>query len=170
MSAIEMRPRFRFESPLSMRDIVGKFRHKLQNDNPMRFHASLLDFHIVVKYPKEKRHFWSPQLDISLEENLETGKTLLRCMLAPAPSVWTMFMFFYAVTGFAALIGLMLGISQISLDHWAWGFFVMGGGLIGIVVLWLLAKEGQHLAKDESWQLKQFIDEALDCDCMAHLL
>ena len=78
-------------------------------------------------------------------------------MVAPEASVWTMFMFFYVVAGFGALIGLMVGSSQLTLDSNPWGFWLAAGSLLLGILLFFVAQFGKSLAKEEMRELKKFI-------------
>lgn len=112
--------------------------------------------HLLLKIHPSKKHFWSPQLDISLEE-IENQKTIVRCLVAPEAGVWTMFMFIYTITGFAAFIGLMLGMSQWSLERDLWGFYVALGSLVLGIVFYFIAQFGKKLADEEMRSLKKII-------------
>ncbi|NEQ51066.1 MAG: hypothetical protein F6K11_13180 [Leptolyngbya sp. SIO3F4] len=122
--------------------------------------------HIVLRMNPDERHFWSPQADVNLETQ-EDGTTLVRCLFGPAPTVWTMFMFFYALLGVTALLGLMIGSSQWSLEESAWAFWLVPVALVLGSLLYFAAWEGKRLAHEEMRQLKHFLDESLGCDCFA---
>ena len=91
---------------------------------------------------------------------------MVRCLIAPAPKVWTLFMFGYIGFGVIAFLGSMLGFSQWTLKQTPWGFWLVLAGGVGMIILWLLALEGKKLAKDEMIELKTFVDEVFGCDCL----
>ncbi len=62
------RPRFKCASALSPQDIVDRVKNGLSDHNDVGFQGSVLLNHIHLKFPPDKRHFWSPHMDISLEE------------------------------------------------------------------------------------------------------
>lgn len=115
--------------------------------------------HFIIRIHESKRHFWSPQMDISIRKDDESDDTVVRCLLAPAPVVWTMFMFFYALAGFGALVGFMIASSQYSLDKDMWGLWMAGGSAIFGVLLFVFAQFGKRLSHDEMRLFKSFIDE-----------
>ncbi|MEZ4721962.1 MAG: hypothetical protein R2813_08820 [Flavobacteriales bacterium] len=121
--------------------------------------------HVVLTIPESKRHFWSPHMDVALEVDPDNGQTLVRCLIGPMPTVWTMFMFFYGFFGFMGFVGLTLGLSQWTLQNSMWGFWLIPVSLIGMAIMWFISYEGKKLAHDEMWMLKHFVDEALACDC-----
>ncbi len=96
-------------------------------------------------------------MDISIRKDDEEDHTVIRCLLAPAPVVWTMFMFFYALTGFGALVGFMIASSQYSLDKEMWGLWMALGSVAIGIILFLIAQGGQKLSKDEMYRLRHFI-------------
>ncbi len=112
MSDLEFRPRFKIytrQLPTESADLIAA---KLNGDNPQNFESAMVKGHIVLSICQSKRHFWSPQMDISIAKDFDSEETLVRCLLAPAPVVWTMFMFFYALSGFGALVGSTIAMSQ----------------------------------------------------------
>jgi uncharacterized membrane protein len=98
-------------------------------------------------------------MDISIRPDEDSGVTVIRCLLAPAPVVWTMFMFFYALAGFGALVGFMIASSQYSLDKDMWGLWMAGGSLVVGLVLFVFAQFGKRLSYEEMKLFKRFIDE-----------
>ena len=164
MSEMDFRPRFRFRTSLSVEAAEALLLEKLRRDNPEDFRSAIVKGHMVLSIAPEKKHFWSPQMDISIAE-IEAGDeghpdTLVRCLTAPAPAVWTMFMFFYGFAGFAALVGLMIASSQYTLGYDLWGLWIAAGGLLLGIVLFAVAQTGKGLAKEEMRSMKRFVDEA----------
>jgi hypothetical protein len=163
-----LRPRFRFYSKMSRTEIVEKFRKELSENNPNRFIGMLTDFHIQVSFPPEVHKLWTPNMEIGLEENLQDGTTLVRVLLAPVSTIWTLIMFFAVTISTAVFIGIMLGISQWMIDSEPWAFYVVPFGLAALLILYLIARQGRTLARAEMPQLKQFADQVFECDCMNH--
>ena len=165
MSApLVFRPRFKFSTPLPAEEVMKRVFDHADSAESEEVQIKMVHKHLTLDIPSSKKNYYSPQLDLNLEVK-EEGGTLVRCLIAPAPNVWTLFMFGYGVLGFAAVIGLMLGLSQWQLDRTMWGFWVVGislglGGLLHLAIL-----EGQRLARDEMRLLKHFLDKALNCDC-----
>jgi len=158
MSELTFRPRFRIETSLSCQEVEELIDTKLKSDNPESFGSSHIKGHIILSIHPSKKHFWSPQMDISIrEDDDEPGVTIIRCLLAPAPVVWTMFMFFYALAGFGALVGFMIASSQYSLDKDMWGIWMGCGFLLLGIVLFMVAQGGKKLSKEEMYTLRHFI-------------
>ena len=159
MSDLKFRPRFRIETSLFEKEVAEKVKQKLASDNPQQFESTIVDGHLILKINRQKIHFWSPQMDISLSPLEESEGTLIRCLLAPQPSVWTMFMFFYTAAGFGAFVGLMIAMSQWTLDRDMWGLWLMLISLLVGVALFFVAQFGKGISKDEMKIMKAFITD-----------
>lgn len=157
MSEFVLRPRFRFEVDLAESKVVEIIKKEVDKLEPGQFSSTIVQAHLLLKIHPSKKHFWSPQMDVTVEE-IEENKTLIRCLIAPEASVWTMFMFIYTITGFAAFIGLMLGLSQWSLEREVWGFYVFLGSLMLGILFYFVAQFGKKLGKDEMILLTKIID------------
>lgn len=162
---LAFRPRFRFLTPLSMEQIVDRINARADNDNPEGIIVKYVHNHLILDFPTYSKKFWSPQMDVNLEIDEETQQVRVRCMIGPSSTVWTMFMFLYGLIGFAALIGIVMGTSQWSMDNTPWGLWIFGVAAILGGILHLASLEGQRLSRDEMRLMKQFLDQALGCDC-----
>ena len=159
MSDLTFRPRFRIESDFTCEEIENMINSKLQTANPDGFGSTFTPGHFILRIHPSKKHFWSPQMDISIRNEDDDEHTVIRCLLAPAPTVWTMFMFLYALTGFGALVGFMIASSQYSLNKDIWGVW-MGAGFLGVgIILYGIAQAGKKLAQDEMYRLRHFITD-----------
>ncbi|MBV7269883.1 GTP-binding protein [Winogradskyella luteola] len=103
---IVLRPRFKFnvnhdnESLLSLFESEGK----KQSD----FIVTRVDDHVFIKIPKDKQHFWSPQLHLEINEDYEKNdRSTIYGLFGPNPTVWTMFMFFHFIVA-ALFIGFAI--------------------------------------------------------------
>lgn len=159
MSELKFRPRFRIETTLSENEVAEIIKTKLKDDNKSGFGSTIVEGHLILKIPKKDQHFWSPQMDISLSNQEDKEGTLIRCLLAPKPSVWTMFMFFYAASGFAAFIGLMILMSQYTLDKEMWASYIVVISLLIGILLFVIAQFGKGIAKEQMQELKSFVTE-----------
>ena len=158
MSELKLRPRFRMEVNNPESEVVDIVRNKLKYDNPNHFDSTIVEGHLILRINKKDRHFWSPQMDISVQ-TMEEGGTLIRCLLAPEPAVWTMFMFVYAATGFTAFIGLMIMMSQWTLERDMWGIYVFLVATLLGVAAYLVAQAGKKIADGDMRLLKSFITD-----------
>lgn len=162
MSDLDFRPRFRIVSNLSFEDAEQLLLLHLRKHNPGDLRSAIVKGHIVLCMPPQKQHFWSPQMDISIaqaeEDDPAYPATVIRCLTAPAPAVWTMFMFFYGFAGFTVLVGLMIASSQYTLGYDLWGLYIALGGAVLGLGLFMLAQTGKRLAKEDMKGMKNFVD------------
>ncbi|MDX1903157.1 MAG: hypothetical protein SFU27_03265 [Thermonemataceae bacterium] len=163
---LQLRPRFRFHTEMTQREIMDSFQQELTHNNPDNFSAILTDYHIHVSFPKETQRLWTPTMEISMEKNLQNNETLVRVLLAPASNIWMIIMFFTITTSTAVFIGLMLGISQLMIDNEPWAFYVIPIGIAFLTFLYLSARQGRELARKEMPRLKKFADQVFHCDCI----
>ncbi len=159
ISDLNFRPRFRLHTSMDSQVVETVLRHKLHEANPEGFESACVKGHLVLRIPKENRHFWSPQMDISIAPNEDGPGSIIRCLPAPVPVVWTMFMFLYALAGFAALVGLMIASSQYTLGKELWGFWLAGGALLLGILLYVVAQFGKALSVEEMKLLRRFVVE-----------
>jgi len=161
MSDLRFRPRFQLYFKSEKEEIIGHIKDALFNDNPAAFHGKVKHNHFTIRINPNKKHYWSPVLDISFEKT-EKGQTQMRCLLAPEPTVWTLFMFAYTITIFAAFLGLMIGGSQMQLKTDAWGFYLATAASFLSIVLFFIAQYGKKLATEEMKSMQGFIYKLKD--------
>lgn len=158
MSDLKFRPRFQLFFKSEEAALIHQIKDNLLHQNPEAFLGKVKHSHFTIWINPSKKHFWSPVLDISFEK-MEDNQTQMRCLLAPTPTVWTLFMFCYFITIFSAFIGLMIGSSQMMLGHDTWGFYLAGMAAILSVSFFLIAQYGKKLAAEEMQLLKAFINK-----------
>mgnify|MGYP006266877337 CR=1 FL=1 len=158
MSAIEIRPRFQQSIPLSQTEVIRCFEQALEQASALE--GSIIDHHIVLRMPIEKQHYWSPQLSLTLEEEGE-GETLIRGLFGPRPSVWLLFVFLYSSIGAISLFIAITGFSQLSLGMPAPALWALPVAAVMALGLYLVAKAGERLGREEMHLLKNFMDTTL---------
>ncbi|MBL1212070.1 MAG: hypothetical protein HND52_01820 [Ignavibacteriae bacterium] len=159
MSAhFQVRPRFKFLVKDSSVEILKKFKEKIGSTSS-GVTGWVADRTAHVQVVEETKHIWSPQLTVYTEE-VEEG-TEVRCVIGPGSTVWTTFLFIYAVLGLAAMVGLFWGLSQVTLGHTPHAFWLIGiaAVLTGGVVY--LAKVGQKLSAGQMKILNEFVVEVV---------
>ena len=116
---------------------------------------------MYVRIPETDRHYWSPELQIAVEEPEYDEDTLIRCVVGPRPAIWTMFVFFYFLIGVSTFFGGMYGLVQYSLDKesgWVWAFLV--GGIL-ISAIYLIAFFGRKKGQEQMVHLIHFASTAI---------
>ena len=157
--SLQIRPTFQQVLPCPPAKVIRFLKREVIQENaPCTGH--FYDHHAILNVPEADQHFWSPQLSLDLES--EPGGTHIRGLYGPRPSVWTMFMAMYAFAVFGGLIGVTFGVSQMSLDMYASGFWAAPGALVLTAFTYGLALVGQYLSRDQIRDLRAFVDDALD--------
>jgi hypothetical protein len=160
-----IRPRIKVRTSLSCEDINQRIRGLLRSGDATCEGQSTKGFATIYP-PKEDQHYWSPQLTITVEEDEEGN--LVRGLYGPKPSVWTMFVFFYAAIGFATMIILMIGLSLWSLGSSATILWLVPVLVFLFLTLYLVAYFGQKLGHKQMGNIHRFMEECLDQKIEAH--
>ncbi len=161
MSQPQLRPRYRYRSRLSAKQIREKIIGALKDEgrNTRNIQQRSTAHHLILSYPKEHKHFWSPILDINLEPRPD-NTSLVRVLIGPEPSIWTMFMFFYTLGGLAIIMGMIFGFSQYMLGKGSWYFILIPAGLMLVGFLFFAALAGKRKANSQMHELKIFVEKA----------
>jgi hypothetical protein len=104
-------------------------------------------------------------MDVDVE--VLEGRTVVRCLIGPSPTIWMLFVGGYMFSASLALLGLSIGVSQQIVGADPWGFLLVAPTPFIALVLWLMAQGGKVRSRDEMRVLKVFVDDALGCDCFA---
>jgi hypothetical protein len=155
-----IRPRIYTETLLTPEEVNQRIRKQLREECTLCSGESTRGYATICP-PEEDQHFWSPQLTITLDTD-EDNKTRIRGLYGPKPSVWTMFVFFYAAIGFAIMIISMIGLSYWSLGKPATILWLVPILLLIFLSLYLVAYFGQRLGHKQMTNLHRFIERCLD--------
>lgn len=158
MSVIEIRPRFEQFIPLPSAELRERLAAALQHPEA-EIRGVVYEHYALLTIPHEKRHFWSPQMNLSIEPTPDG--TTVRGLIGPHPTVWLMFTFIYALLAFISLIVLITGFSRVNLGLAAPELWVLPftGGLA--LALYFAAKTGERLGRQEMEALYHFLGKAL---------
>jgi len=159
MTSLRIRPRFKHHAKASPDAVKKAIQERLDAENAPVV-GRMMRSYITIRIPLETRHFWSPQLSISLEEHEEEG-TIVRGLYGPLPTIWAFFTYGYGALGIAALFIAVVGLSELALEKsgmilW-WLPIIAGAGL----VLYLIAQTGQKLGVEETFTLHHFYEDAV---------
>ncbi len=160
-----VRPRFKIDVHLSMDDLTNKLSNALNEENALCIGKAKSGY-ATIYVPEKDQHYWSPQLNLTMEDN-ESGCTL-RGLYGPRPAVWTLFVFFYSAIGFAALIILMIGLSRISLEKSGTILWLVPVFIVIIASLWLVSYYGQKLGEDQMIILHRFLEKSTGLNLDVH--
>ncbi len=161
---MKSRPRFKFRTLLHPDAVRDRIRAKVRDDNPEGYLLTGQLPNMILKRPAAQRRLWTPQMDIDLEMDQVPGqetRTVVRCMIGPAPTVWMGFMGIYLALGLFAVIALNVGLAQYMLKENAWALhlawvLVLAGGCVRAT-----AQLGKRRARGEMLKLQQFVELAV---------
>ena len=158
MTSLRLRPRFRHLTPESPTEIETLLKEAL-NDAGATCTGSFYPGHLHLKIPMADRHFWSPQLHLSMEQT-EEG-TLIRGLYGPNPSVWAIFFFGYVVIGILFFFAGMWGLTQWSLGLSSGVLWALPVLAVLALSLYLMAQAGQKLGEDQMLRLHHFYEQVI---------
>ncbi len=157
-----IRPRFSFHVAYPVTDVLLRVE-KLKTKYEGKLVGTIADHHVILDIPVAERHYWSPQLNLRVEEDEDApGMSTIKGLIGPRPAVWPLFMFIYFSIG---VIGFFIGSYGISL--WMLGTFSPWVLALPIAAVFMLSayassKYGESLGHDQAERLKDFIREALE--------
>ena len=156
---VVLRPRFRLELNEAPEKLLVAF--KSAGKSSESFVTSRVDDHVFIRFPKEKQHFWSPQLHLEIYK-IEDQPTVLKGLYGPSPTVWTLFMFLHFVVG-TLFIGAGIWVyTNIRLEKpLTWPILAMGALFTLWFVLYFSGRLGRKAGKEEMRSLQQFMYEVL---------
>ena len=143
---------------MSPEEIAIHLKEEVGN-NEAGINGSVIDGHATLSLPQKDQHYWSPQLGLSFESS-ETG-SVLRGLYGPRPEVWTMFVLFYSIIGFAALVAMVIGYSNWTLGQSAQILWAVPALIVVFLTLYLVSYFGQKMGRKQMIDLHTFVEQAL---------
>lgn len=165
MTELEFRPRFRFSTSLEASEVMERIAVRVASNNPRGLLMGGTGRHISLAFPARDHRAWTPQMDIDIDT--DSGRTVVRCLIGPAPAIWMLFVGGYLLCVVLALLGMSIGVSQQVVGVEPWGLLLAAPAPLLAVLLWGLAEAGKRRARADMHLLKRFVDHALGCDCFA---
>lgn len=158
MSWFRLRPTF--DLPLDQpREVIISKLSELQAQHPNKQLFLMFGEYGELHLPPHEHRLWSPHLSFYLNE--VDHKAVVHGRFAPRIDVWTVVWIAYLVFLFSAFFGLVLGISQWTLDETAWGLWVA----VAAIFLWLslvvVAHVGQQWSSDQMHHLRDQLEALL---------
>lgn len=150
-----LRPRFELVLPCSAPQAAERLRTALADDR-YPFRGNGYGHHFVLRVPEAERHFWSPQLSLDLDE--EEGKSRMRGLFGPHPSIWTLFVAAYGIAIFSAVTGLLFGLSQWTLGQSPIALWAVPGAAVLAGLTYGIGLIGRRLGYEQVLQLRDVID------------
>jgi hypothetical protein len=158
LSENKIRPRFKLETDSTIEDITDRIKQSVNAEEATCI-ARMRHGFIVLYVRPEDQHYWSPQLTLNIE-NLENGKTQIRGLYGPRPTVWTMFVFFYALVGLAILVIGTLGLSYLYLKKSSTILWAVPVLTTVFLSLYYVSSRGKKLGHNQMMVLEDFLKKS----------
>ncbi len=160
MSRPRARPRFTLDLAIPPDAVTERVRaHLAQCEGKVT--GKVFRRTVMLTVCDEDTHFWSPHLDIQLDDAADGG-TRVAAMFSPHPSVWTAFVgvqLLFAILSVAAAIWVM-SILMLGRDPWL-SVGVLGVMLFGGGFAYGAAYVGQGIGSEQMYELRAFLTDAL---------
>lgn len=158
----EIRPRFRLRTNLSIDAVKEVVASAVKSDASVE--GSVKMDYFIIRTPIAEQHYWSPELQVHLEKDENSDKTILRCLIGPKQAVWALFMFVYATIAVITLFVGMYGLIQMQFDKESSAVYVIPIGLFLLPSIYFFSKIGQKTGHDQMMHLVSFLYHVLDRD------
>ena len=158
MSSFRIKPRFKHQTKLTYKELEVMIKEGLEKEESGCEYQLIIGA-MRIKIPEADRHFWSPELNLSFEE--EDGKAEIVGSYGPSAGTWTVIVAGYAflslLTFFIGIYGsarLSVGLSGTIL--WFLPLFLVLG-----LALYIAGQFGQKLGAEQMYQLHFFYQKII---------
>lgn len=153
-----MRPTFSVSSPLTVEEALDRLA-KPKPSGPGDIHSRVAGKHLMLVIAPDRRHFWSPWLNIEVDPNGE-GSTI-HARFSPNPSVWTAFMLGYIALATLIFLAAMFGVAQWMMDRPPSSLLAIPVLCLVAMVMYWASMVGQKLAQAQMHELHDAAMNAL---------
>jgi len=160
MAELELRPRFILVTTVEPNDVLRRLAAALR-DRRATVAGRVFTSSAVLRMKPSATHFWSPQLQVSIDPHLPSGGSLVTGLFGPRPAVWALFVALYVAIGFATAMGLIFGYSQIMLGQPGTALWAGPLGLVLAGIVYIVGRTGRRLGTAQMHQLREFLETAL---------
>ena len=143
---------------MDLNEIEDRLKSAIE-EKGTEFSGIFIPEHITLKIHPDKRHFWSPQLNVTLEKN--DSNTIIRGLYGPNPTIWALFFFGYSVLGIIILFAGMVALSQWMLKIPTIFGWITLGALVLIMILYIVAQTGQKIGAAQMFDLHHLYEETI---------
>jgi hypothetical protein len=155
MNKIRIRPRFKIWLNATLAEVQQHIERDL-NKPDSTCQGVFTHGHFYIKLPQREQHFWSPQLNVSLEPS-ENG-TIIRGLYGPNPTLWVFFALCYGALGILILFISIVGLSNWSLDIDASILWIVPILLLIMLGIYVFNLMGKNVAAKQMQILQHFIN------------
>ena len=149
-----LRPRWILDAPGTADEVHARIR-----ETASVYTVEAADRYLVIKTPKDRQHFWSPQLQVELEDR--DGAVHVNGLITPMPSVWTMFALTYGTIVVLGFFGGVFGLAQLQLGQAPYGLYSIPVAALLLAAVYGAAQVGQRLGHEQMEELTEFLEACL---------
>jgi hypothetical protein len=157
MSSFRIRPRFKHSIKGETVEVQKKLLEEL-NEQKL-FTSSFLSGHLYISICSKNQHFWSPQLNLTFEQ--EDENVIIRGLYGPKPTLWALFFFGYVVLGILTVFVGMWGLTQWSLGMPSMVLWAIPVFAVLAATLYFMAQTGQKLGAQQMFDIHHFYEETI---------
>lgn len=150
-----MRPRFQLQLPVASDRWLDALRVLLEDDAGA-LRGQVFRKHAVVQMSEAERTFWSPYLNLEVED--EPDGSAIRGRFSPHPNVWTLFMAIYILLAIVGLGGLTYGIVQYTLGEPPWSLLIAPAAAAAFGFVYGATLIGQGLGAEQMYLMRSLVD------------
>jgi hypothetical protein len=154
MSSFRLRPRFKHHITGQKDSLERRIKDALTDHE--KFVVQHLPGHLVIKLKPGLRHNWSPQLQLSFEQDEQV--VVVRGLYGPNPTLWAIFFFGYLALSVLSLFVAVWGFSLWSLGKPAGILWLIPVFSVIALILYLAAQGGQKLGAQQMFDLHHFYE------------
>ena len=160
MSSFRIRPVFSQTLDLGLAEVQERIVRAVELDGGGRFEVKNFPNFICLRIREADRHFWTPRLNLSLDQTAE-GHTRIEGTYGPNANVWGLFLYGYLLLGCAGAFAAILGFVQSMIGMRPWGLWILGGLLVLAAALYFTAQFGQKLGARQMFMIHQAYESAI---------
>jgi len=163
-----MRPSFLLEAAPSPEALVDSLRDRLDG-NRYAVTGTVSRRNALLYMPESQRRFWSPCLDLAIEDLGEAASdgagvslSVVRGTFSPRPEIWTGFVFAVGSLAAFATLSSLFGIAQLLVGATPWGLICPLVSIVLCALLYFAAIFGQSLSLGDMYQLRAYLDDCIE--------
>ena len=159
LEEVVLRPRFQINILQSSKSVLDRL--EATKGTQTDFVVSRIENHVFIRIPKNKQHFWSPQLHVEVDE-IDEENCELRGLFGPSPTVWTFFMFLHFLV---ACLFIGFGIWAYTNATLKTSYGIQVGLMVFMMLVWFAlyfaGRMGKAKGKYEIVELNDFLNETV---------
>lgn len=160
MSSFRIRPVFSQVVELAPDEVRQRIVQSVERDGGGRFEVKNFPNFVCLRIREADRHFWSPRLNLSIEE-AAGGRTRIEGTYGPNANVWGLFLYGYLLIGTMATFAGVFGFAQWMIGMRPWGLWILGGLGVLAAALYFTAQFGQKLGARQMFTIHQAYEAAI---------